>query len=98
MITEISFTTRYVNAQGLDQLLCIRGDDVQEVLTTAADAISHLGIERVHVAAEQPKGTGPECPVHHKAAHGRFGLYCPTRQPDGQWCTWKPKKNGAKPA
>ena len=89
MITEISFTTRYVNAQGLDQLLCIRGDDVQEVLTTAAEAISHLGIERVHIAAEQPKDSGPECPVHHKAAHGRFGLYCPTRQPDGQWCTWE---------
>jgi hypothetical protein len=28
------------------------------------------------------------CPEHGKAAQGKKGLYCPTRLPDGSWCSW----------
>lgn len=32
------------------------------------------------------------CPQHGKALMGKYGLYCPTRLPDGGWCNWRPKK------
>lgn len=30
----------------------------------------------------------PSCRVHHKPMrHGRLGWYCPTKLPDGSWCS-----------
>lgn len=40
----------------------------------------------------------PVCPKHHKSSqsdHG--GLWCPSREADGKWCSWreaKPTKSG----
>jgi len=43
-------------------------------------------------AAKESDSAVPHCPEHHKPLkfrQGRFGAFwsCPTRQPDGSWCT-----------
>lgn len=35
--------------------------------------------------------TGEQCPTHHDARRGNWGLYCPRRMPDGSWCQWQPE-------
>jgi hypothetical protein len=36
----------------------------------------------------------PRCPVHPQAVlrEGQYGLFCPTKMPDGSWCKTKFKK------
>lgn len=40
------------------------------------------------------------CPEHGTPLRpGKFGMFCPTKNPDGSWCKYKPGKGGApKPA
>jgi hypothetical protein len=44
-------------------------------------------------SAGNPPGAAPHCPEHDKPLayrQGRFGAFwsCPTRRPDGSWCTY----------
>ena len=104
-ITEISFTTKYINKQGLDQLLCIRGDSFEEVLSEMAQAVRRLYScenttpQTLQDHASQPTTSDPQalptCPIHGNARVGQYGVYCPSKNPDGSWCKWKPHKNGA---
>jgi len=99
-IQEISFSTKYVNQQGLDQLLCIRGDSLDEVLSLAGQAIQRISqAPGTAPQAGAPEGEKlPVCPIHGKSRVGQYGVYCPAKNADGSWCSWKPGKNGSQAA
>lgn len=41
-------------------------------------------------AKPAPRAEKPVCPKHGLSAPSKFGgLYCPTRDEFGEWCTWK---------
>ena len=98
--SRYSFYVDFPLGNGRTATISAHGDVLQEIITAARDLFKQVnGMAAIEPSQpETPEDRTPpieECPEHHRAVKGRWGLYCTAKVDEG-YCKWRPESQASK--
>ena len=86
---------RFRIGQETDVSLTVQADEPEELIAKATLARAKVqDLAPTNGNGDQVDHAKPECPVHHRAKPGRFGLFCPAKVGEA-YCDWTYKEEEA---